>query len=270
MCLCKAPSGLCWGVNAAGARGASRRHGQAAPAARARYNQPLDFVSRGVVDPYQVDRAVITPALCPVPDLARRLSATDAPGSSSSGGPSLATPASGGRGMLAEAAGREEGEVERRMEEMVLRGSAQDAAESSMSAELDLMAADMGRAGLGCSGRQEQHMAAEGCIQYTVLESMQLGSSPGATQPMDVCLPCSAEQGPGPSPASCLFPVTRTRHAACSQNLLTVSALCRRHSTASWAACRAPGGGQPRDACSHDHWAWLWHDQHQTVSQRAW
>lgn len=49
-----------------------RQGGQAAPPAQPRYSQPLGFVSSGVVDPYQVDTAVITPALRPAPDVAAR------------------------------------------------------------------------------------------------------------------------------------------------------------------------------------------------------
>ncbi len=175
-----------------------RQGGQAAPPAQPRYSQPLGFVSSGVVDPYQVDTAVITPALRPAPDLAARppSAMTDAPGSSSSGGgASLATPASTEHGMLADAVARD-WDVERQMGELVLRGSAQEAAQMGLLAEADL-AEDMGRAGLGCSGQQEQQrMAAEGCIQYTVLEGMQLGSStPGAMQPMDVCQAFPTEPG---------------------------------------------------------------------------
>lgn len=72
---CNSPSNesLCAAGNRARAKKLQgRRQGASGATPPVRYNEPVGFVSSGVVDPYQVERAVIQPALRAVeaPDLA--------------------------------------------------------------------------------------------------------------------------------------------------------------------------------------------------------
>lgn len=192
----------------AGSKGGRKQAGRRASAAVAqqappqRFNQPLGFVSSGLVDPYQLDRPVIQPARCPAaPVLAMPPVLFDSAAMSlSRGGSPEAELASApdqaafweelGRDMLAEpmALGMAEGERPAGLG-FVAQSSMQEAGPSPMLGAEAVMPAEPRRSGIGCSA---QHAEAAPGQAWDEFRAPQVE----AAQPMEPGEPCMPRVAP--------------------------------------------------------------------------